>query len=190
MLHAACSMSMIGDDQLTTIDAVGHPADGEHAVGQRFPIDPPFGLVAMAWRDDDAVDRWLRRVTPRLTRADIESHRTVLADIRDRGYGAWRFDDAHMALHERLTAVLASMEPGEQLSRRLSSLMTMVTLISVTRTLENDLATAEFIVIPVFGSNGQPQYQIEARLSRPADLTLAAVDAVTDAAQRHFAAVS
>ena len=82
------------------------------------------------------------------------------------------------------------MEPGEQLSRRLSSLMTMVTLTSVTRTLENDLATAEFIVIPVFGSNGQPQYQIEARLSRPADLTLAAVDAVTDAAQRHFAAVS
>jgi DNA-binding IclR family transcriptional regulator len=186
-LHAACSMSMIGDGHLTTIDAVGHATDGEHAVGQRFPIDPPFGLVAMAWRDDDAVDRWLRGVTPRLTRADIESHRRVLADIRDRGYGAWRFDDAHMALHERLTAVLASMEPGEQLSRRLSSLMTMVTLISVTRTLENDLATAEFIVIPVFGKNGQPQYQIEARLSPPADLTLATLDAAVTAAQRHLA---
>jgi DNA-binding IclR family transcriptional regulator len=183
-LRAACSMSMIGDDHLTTIDAVGHATYGEHAVGQRFPIDPPFGLVAMAWRDDEAVDRWLRQVAPRLTQADIESHRTVLADIRDRGYGAWRFDDAHLALHERLTAVLASMEPGEQLSQRLSSLMTMVTLTSVTRTLENDLATAEFIVIPLFGNNGQPQYQIEARLSRPADLTLATLDAAVDAAQR------
>ena len=62
-----CSMSKIGETHLTTVDAVGHGTDGEHAVGQRFPIDPPFGLVAMAWRDDDAVAAWLRRVTPRLT---------------------------------------------------------------------------------------------------------------------------
>lgn len=67
--------------------------------------------------------------------------------------------------------------------------MTMVTLTSVTRTLENELATAEFIVIPVFGKNGQPQYQIEARLSRPADLTLATLDAAVSAAQRLLAAV-
>jgi hypothetical protein len=67
--------------------------------------------------------------------------------------------------------------------------MTMVTLISVTRTLENDLATAEFIVIPVFGNSGQPQYQIEARLSRPADLTLATLGAAVGAAQRRLAAV-
>jgi hypothetical protein len=37
------------------VDAVGHGTDGEQAVGQRFPIDPPFGLVAMAWRDEDFV---------------------------------------------------------------------------------------------------------------------------------------
>jgi hypothetical protein len=62
-------------------------------------------------------------------------------------------------------------------------------LTSVTRTLENDLATAEFIVIPVFAKFGQPQYQIEARLSRPADLTLATHDAAVGAAQRHLAAM-
>ena len=50
-LGAGCSMSKIGDRHLTTVDAVGHGTDGEHAVGQHFPIDPPFGLVAMAWRD-------------------------------------------------------------------------------------------------------------------------------------------
>ena len=55
-LGAACSMSKIGQTHLTNIDAVGHGTDGEHAVGQRFPIGPPFGLVAMAWRDDEAVD--------------------------------------------------------------------------------------------------------------------------------------
>ena len=55
-LGAGCSMSKIGQTHLITVDAVGHGTDGEHAVGQRFPIGPPFGLVAMAWRDDDAID--------------------------------------------------------------------------------------------------------------------------------------
>ena len=54
-LGAGCSMSKIGYRHLTTVDAVGHGTDGEQAVGQRFPIDPPFGLVAMAWRDEDFV---------------------------------------------------------------------------------------------------------------------------------------
>jgi hypothetical protein len=62
-LAAGCSMSRIDDDHLTVIDAVGHGSEREHVVGQRFPIDPPFGLVAMAWRDDAAVDQWLRGVT-------------------------------------------------------------------------------------------------------------------------------
>ena len=81
-LGAGCSISKIGGRHLTTVDAVGHGTDGEHAVGQRFPIDPPFGLVAMAWRDDDSVQAWLHRVTPRLTRAEIADHQQVLADIR------------------------------------------------------------------------------------------------------------
>src|SRR5262249_50614698 len=83
-LGAGCSMSKIGDRHLTTIDTVGHGADGEHAVGQLFPIDPPFGLVAMAWRDDDFVLNWLHRVMPRLTPSEIAQHQRVLTDIRAR----------------------------------------------------------------------------------------------------------
>src|SRR3984885_12608888 len=100
-LGAGCSMSKIGQTHLITVDTVGHGTDGAHAVGQRFPIGPPFGLVAMAWRDEDAIDGWLRRVTPRLTDADIAAHRLVLAEIRDRGYGAGRFDAAHSSPHDR-----------------------------------------------------------------------------------------
>jgi DNA-binding IclR family transcriptional regulator len=183
-LGAGCSLSKIGDRYLTTVDAVGHGADGEHAVGQRFPIDPPFGLVAMAWRHDDAVEGWLRRVTPRLTRADIAQHRRVLADIRERGYGAWRFDDAHASLHDRLSAVLASLEPTEQVARQLSTLMTMVTLQSVTHVLETELASTEFVVLPIFGRDGQPQYQIEIHLGRPEALTLSELDAALAHAQQ------
>jgi DNA-binding IclR family transcriptional regulator len=170
-LAAGCSMSRIDGDHLTVIDAVGHGSDGEHVVGQRFPIDPPFGLVAMAWRDDAAVDRWLRGVTPRLTRADIDLYRQVLADIRARGYGAWRFDDAHASLHDRVAGILASLEPTATVARQLTNLMTMVTLRSITRTLEKDFPTTEFVVLPIFGRTGQPEYQIEIHVSRP-DVTL------------------
>jgi len=176
-------LSKIGDRHLSTVDAVGHGTDGEHAVGQRFPIDPPFGLVAMAWRDDDFVRSWLQRVMPRLTRAEIAQHQQVLADIRARGYGAWRFDDTHQSLHNRLAGVLASLEPTGQVTRQLTTLMTMVTLQSITDTLETDLASTEFVVLPIFGQNGQPEYQIEIHLGGCAGFTAATLDAALAHAQ-------
>jgi DNA-binding IclR family transcriptional regulator len=182
-LGAGCSMSRIGDRHLTTVDTVGHGSDGEHAVGQRFPIDPPFGLVAMAWRDDEFVEGWLRGVTPRLTRAEIDEHQRVLGDIRARGYGAWRFDDTHESLHHRLSSVLASLEPTAQVARQLTTLMTMVTLQSVTRVLETELAATEFVVLPIFGPDSQPDYQIEIHLGRPIHLPLPELDAALRHAQ-------
>ncbi|MEE6179810.1 MarR family transcriptional regulator [Mycobacterium sp. 050134] len=175
-LGAGCSMSKIGGRHLSTVDAVGHGTDGGHAVGQRFPIDPPFGLVAMAWRDEEFVRAWLHRVLPRLSRAEIAEHQRVLADIRARGYGAWRFDDTHQSLHNRLAGVLASLEPTAQVTRQLTTLMTMVTLQSVTDSLESELSSTEFVVLPIFGQDGQPEYQVEIHLGHPTGLTLPALD--------------
>ena len=169
------------------MDTVGHGTDGGQAVGQRFPIDPPFGLVAMAWRDDDFVHAWLHRVVPRLTRAEIAEHQRVLADIRVRGYGAWRFDDTHQSLHNRLAEVLASLEPTSQVTRQLTTLMTMVTLQSVTDDLETNLTAAEFVVLPIFGPDCRPEYQIEIHLGRPSGLTLEALDATLRRAQETLA---
>jgi DNA-binding IclR family transcriptional regulator len=188
-LGAGCSMSKIGDRHLTTVDAVGHGTDGEHAVGQRFPIDPPFGLVAMAWRDDDFVQAWLHRVLPRLSRTEIAQHQRVLTDIRARGYGAWRFDDTHQSLHHRLASVLASLQPTVEVSRQLTTLMTMVTLQSVTDELETEFAATEFVVLPIFGQDGQPEYQIEIHLGRSAGLTLGQLDAALRHAQELLAAL-
>jgi DNA-binding IclR family transcriptional regulator len=185
-LAAGCSMSRIDGDHLTVIDAVGHGSDGEHVVGQRFPIDPPFGLVAMAWRDDAAVDRWLRGVTPRLTLADIDQYRQVLADVRARGYGAWRFDDAHASLHDRVAGILASLEPTAKVARQLTNLMTMITLRSITRTLEKDLRATEFVVLPIFGRTGQPEYQIEIHIRRPDALMLDELNAALANAQNEL----
>ena len=193
-LGAGCSMSRIGGRHLTTVDAVGHGTDGGHAVGQRFPIDPPFGLVAMAWRDDDSVQAWLHRVMPRLSRSEIAGHQRVLADIRARGFGAWRFDDTHQSLHNRLAHVLASLEPTAQVTRQLTTLMTMVTLRSVTDVLETELESTEFVVLPIFGHQGrleaQPEYQIEIHLGRPSGLTLTALEEALRHAQELLTASS
>src|SRR6202046_2797980 len=86
-LGAGCSMSKIGQTHLITVDTVGHGTDGEHAVGQRFPIGPPFGLVAMAWRDEDAIDGWLRRGGPRLTGGALAGHPLVWGGILAGGGG-------------------------------------------------------------------------------------------------------
>jgi hypothetical protein len=107
----------------------------------------------------------------------------VLAEIRDRGYGAWRFDAAHTSLHDRLTAVLASLEPTAQVTRELSTLMTMVTLQSVTHVLETKLTSTEFVVFPVFDRDGQPEYQIEMHLGSRDDLSLPGLDAALRHAQ-------
>lgn len=175
-LGAACSLSKIGSRNLSVLDTVGHPSDADHDPGQRFPIDPPFGLVAMAWHDQPTIDQWLRQVEPRLTRADIDRHVHVLADIRDRGYGAWRFDDDQPGLHERLTAMLESIDSTPRLARQLTTLMTIVTLQSVTATLENELSTTEFVVLPIFGRNRQPEYQIQIHLGRNNALSLEQLD--------------
>jgi hypothetical protein len=55
--------------------------------------------------------------------------------------------------------------------------MTMVTLQSVTDSLETELSTTEFVVLPIFGRDGQPEYQIEIHLGRSAGLTLSELDA-------------
>ncbi|QLL09941.1 helix-turn-helix domain-containing protein [Mycobacterium vicinigordonae] len=188
-LGAGCSMSKIGDRHLTTVDAYGHGTDGEHAVGQRFPIDPPFGLVAVAWRDDYFLQAWLRRVTPRPTAADVADYRRVLADIRARGYGAWRFDDTHQPLHDRLAHVLASLEPTSAVTRKLTTLMTMVTLRSVTDSIESDLATTEFVVLPIFGHDGQPEYQIEIHLGGAPRMSLPELEDALQHAQGLLAAL-
>jgi hypothetical protein len=141
-------------------------------------------LVAVAWRDDEFVQEWLRRIMPPPTRAEVARHLGVLADIRTRGYGAWRFDDTHQSLHDRLVTVLNSLEPTTQVTRQLTALMTMVTLRSVTDTLETELAATEFVILPIFGRERQPEYQIEIHLGGAVDLTLAQLEAALRHAQQ------
>ena len=190
----ACSLSKIESNSLTVLDISGHVADEQHAVGQRFPIDPPFGSVAMAWKPPESIDRWLLSSMPRLSDKEMEHHRNVLSDIRSRGFGVWVIDDSHPSLRDRLSAVLDTTDDlrhGTSVVRELTKMLTQMSLKSITHEVESRLSEAEFIVVPVFGRDDQPEYQIEIRLNRSTrdELTLqrleAAVEVVTERLTTH-----
>jgi hypothetical protein len=69
------------------------------------------------------------------------------------------------------------------MTRQLTTLMTMVTLQSVTDMLETELPTTEFVVLPILGPDGQPEYQIEIHLGHSDTLTLPALDTALRHAQ-------
>jgi hypothetical protein len=61
--------------------------------------------------------------------------------------------------------------------------MTIMTLQSVTSALETELASTEFVVLPIFGRDGQPEYQIEIHLGGRDELALPDLDAALRHAQ-------
>jgi hypothetical protein len=56
----------------------------------------------------------------------------------------------------------------------------------VTRTLETDLLATEFVVLPIFGPTGQPEYQIEIHVSHPDILTLDSLNTALENAQNEL----
>jgi hypothetical protein len=58
-----------------------------------------------------------------------------------------------------------------------------VTLQSVTGTLEKDLPSTEFVVVPIFGRDSQPEYQIEIHLGGRGEWNLPDLDDALQHAQ-------
>ena len=79
----------------------GGESGGEELAGsgtdRRFPIDPPYGSGAVAWRTADEIERWLDLPAKPLTRSERARYRRLLAGIRERGYAVWRLDEARRA---------------------------------------------------------------------------------------------
>ena len=54
--------------------------------GQRLPLSPPLGTVFVAWSPPGEIDRWLAKVGPAATKADIQRYRQAVETVRARGY--------------------------------------------------------------------------------------------------------
>lgn len=70
--------------------------------GQRLPLAPPLGTVFVAWSGPAQIDRWLSRVGPGRSEADLDRYRAALASVRQRGYSVALGGEGQQRLIEAL----------------------------------------------------------------------------------------
>jgi DNA-binding IclR family transcriptional regulator len=182
-LGCPCVLTRIHSDHLLAVAATGGGAEfaGSRA-DRRFPIDPPYGSGAMAWRSADEIERWLDRPAKPLTRSERARYRRFLAGIRERGYAVWRLDEADGALVGRVREMLGALR-GDPTSLALRErLVRLFASFGRYGYLASEIASdrtvpVSYMIAPVFGPDAQPHYEIVAQLLRPA-MSGAEIDAV------------
>jgi DNA-binding IclR family transcriptional regulator len=173
-LSCGATLTRIAADHLRVVAAVG--VDGGLppgvALGSRFPVSPPYGSIAVAWRPEAEIDRWLTTGPTAVTGAELQHARQVMADIRLHGVGVWSLE-AHVApLIERIGGIIADLS-NDPTSRQLRAQLTdLFAAFGQHGYTADDRSTREtlavgYVLAAVFGADRQPRYQIELQFLRP-----------------------
>ncbi|WP_018637337.1 IclR family transcriptional regulator [Parafrankia elaeagni] len=72
--------------------------------GSRVPLTPPLGTAFIAWSDAESVERWLRRLSPRLDDHRLDLYRDAIRTIRRRGYTVALDEEHRQGLAQALNA--------------------------------------------------------------------------------------
>ena len=172
-LGCPCVLTRIHDDHILVVAAAGGSELAGLRADRRFPIDPPYGAVAVAWRSESELERWLDLAGPPLSRGDRARYRRFLAGIRERGYAVWRLDEGDGPLVGRLREMLDALRGdsrSEALRERLARLFASYGRYGyLSSEIERDRSVpVSYMIAPVFGPDGQPHYEIIVQLLRPA----------------------
>jgi DNA-binding IclR family transcriptional regulator len=112
----ACLALAPSADDLVVAELVAAPAPGGRAfglrLGDRIPPRPPLGAVLVAWRDEAAIDAWLRGGSSPAPPERRSRYLRDLAAVRERGYAvelrapiqervAWLADELRTAVRDR-----------------------------------------------------------------------------------------
>ena len=83
-----CVASTAIEDQIVILTRTSsrRPFGIEVEPGQRLPLAPPLGTVFIAWSSQSDIDRWLAKVGPKASNADIQRYRQAVDTVRGRGY--------------------------------------------------------------------------------------------------------
>jgi DNA-binding IclR family transcriptional regulator len=173
-LGCACVLTRIHAAHILVVAASrGEELGRGSGTDRRFPIDPPYGSVAVAWRPADEIERWLDLPGTPLSRAERARYRRFLADIRERGYAVWRLDERDQPLLGRVNEMLDELR-GEPHSDALRErLVRLFATFGRHGYLASELARdrsvpVSYMIAPIFGPDGQPHYEIIVQLLRPA----------------------
>lgn len=104
-LGAECTaLAVINDKMAVNVAAVGSLPGAEDRLGERIPLMPPMGELALAWEDSDTIERWLSRALPS-DECTPEEYRQRLEAARERGWSLtmrsdYQDDQVFQALRE------------------------------------------------------------------------------------------
>jgi DNA-binding IclR family transcriptional regulator len=172
-LGCPCMLTRIHVDHILVIAATASEGFARTGFDRRFPIDPPYGSVAMAWSPPDEIERWLELPATPLSRSERARYRRFLAGIRERGYAVWRLDEADGPLVGRVREMIDALR-GDRTSRELRErLVRMFASFGrhgyLTSEIERERSLpVSYMIAPVFGPDAQPHYEIIVQLLRPA----------------------
>jgi DNA-binding IclR family transcriptional regulator len=172
-LRCGATLTRIAGDHLRVLVAVG--ANGQDplgvAPGDRFPLSPPYGAIAMAWRPDAEIDQWIDSAPAIMTPTERDHERRVMVDIRARGVGVWSLEPRAAPLVERIRSLigdLASSPTSQQLRDQVTELFAVFGRHGYAA---DELASRRslsvgYVLAAIFGADGQPRYEIDLHLLR------------------------
>ena len=132
---------------LARTTSLGYPGD-------RAPMLAPYGAIFMAWASEDAVVAWLERAEAPAAAAN--HYRTVLTDIRERGFSVPLdaiADPEITAAMSRVRSEPLDEQAEEHLVQVLHSTGEMV--LSLEGLADKDMVTYKSIAAPIFDPIGQ-----------------------------------
>jgi DNA-binding IclR family transcriptional regulator len=172
-LGCACVLTRIHTSHILVVAASRSWELGVGSSDRRFPIDPPYGSVAVAWQPAEKVERWLDLPATPLTRAERARYRCFLGDIRERGYAVWRFEERDAPVLGRVREMLDELRGDPHSDALRGRLVRLFATFGRHGYLASELARersvpVSYMIAPIFGPDGQPHYEIVVQLMRPA----------------------
>lgn len=176
-LSCGVTLTRIADDHLQVVAAAGtegHMPLGV-APGDRFPLTPPYGAIAVAWRQPVEVDRWLGSWPPPaapVSPADRAHERAVMADIAACGVGVWSLEPHALPLIRRIQDIIGEVvadAPSPRLREQLTALFGLFGLRGYTaeEQASGRSLPVGYAIGAVFGPDARPAYELELHLLRP-----------------------
>jgi DNA-binding IclR family transcriptional regulator len=156
-VHLSCSATVLDGDDMVVLDIYGdtQPSHLPMRIGTRLQMAPPLGSVFTAWRDPEAVSKWLDEIET-LFEGDRINHLTSLATVRARGFALGVEQDFHV----EFAAVLREAAKAETQDQGAVWVATMIA--DKMRNIQMSGATPDtedepvnYLVAPVFGRDSQ-----------------------------------
>ena len=171
-LGCACVLTRIHASHILVVATSRGEELGGSSTDRRFPIDPPYGSVAVAWRSAEEIERWLDLPATPLSRAERARYRRFLADIRELGYAVWRLDERDEPLLGRVREMLEELRGDPHSEALRERLVRLFATFGRYGYLASELARdrsmpVSYMIAPVFGPDAQPHYEIVVQLLRP-----------------------